>query len=80
VEIRAKTDGADLRLSLRIRGLKKAFVDVQAVDGIDLEVAKGECFGLLGPNGAGKATEAGASWICRIGDCGRCRCVPCAFL
>jgi ABC-2 type transport system ATP-binding protein len=41
---------------LRIRGLKKAFVDVQAVDGIDLEVAKGECFGLLGPNGAGKTT------------------------
>jgi ABC-2 type transport system ATP-binding protein len=45
-------DGA----ALRIRGLKKAFVDVQAVDGIDLEVAKGECFGLLGPNGAGKTT------------------------
>ena len=42
--------------ALRIRGLKKAFVDVQAVDGIDLEVAKGECFGLLGPNGAGKTT------------------------
>ena len=46
--------GADA--ALRIRGLKKAFVDVQAVDGIDLEVAKGECFGLLGPNGAGKTT------------------------
>ena len=42
--------------TLRIHGLKKAFVDVQAVDGIDLEVAKGECFGLLGPNGAGKTT------------------------
>jgi ABC-2 type transport system ATP-binding protein len=42
--------------ALRIRGLKKAFADVQAVDGIDLEVAKGECFGLLGPNGAGKTT------------------------
>jgi ABC-2 type transport system ATP-binding protein len=42
--------------ALRIRGLKKAFVDVQAVDGIDLEVSKGECFGLLGPNGAGKTT------------------------
>jgi len=42
--------------ALRIRGLKKAFTDVQAVDGIDLEVARGECFGLLGPNGAGKTT------------------------
>ncbi len=42
--------------ALRIRGLRKAFVDVQAVNGIDLEVAKGECFGLLGPNGAGKTT------------------------
>src|ERR1700677_4928563 len=42
--------------ALRIRGLKKAFADVQAVDGIDLEVAKGECFGLLVPNGAGKTT------------------------
>ncbi|MGC1463313.1 MAG: ABC transporter ATP-binding protein [Terracidiphilus sp.] len=41
---------------LRICGLRKAFADVQAVDGVDLEVAKGECFGLLGPNGAGKTT------------------------
>jgi ABC-2 type transport system ATP-binding protein len=42
--------------SLLIRGLRKAFADVQAVDGIDLEVRPGECFGLLGPNGAGKTT------------------------
>jgi len=42
--------------ALLIRGLHKAFADVQAVDGIDLEVAPGECFGLLGPNGAGKTT------------------------
>ncbi len=44
------------RPPLRIRGLKKAFGDVRAVDGLDLEVAPGECFGLLGPNGAGKTT------------------------
>jgi len=42
--------------SLLIRGLRKAFANVQAVDGIDLEVRRGECFGLLGPNGAGKTT------------------------
>jgi ABC-2 type transport system ATP-binding protein len=42
--------------SLVISGLRKAFGDVVAVAGVDLEVAKGECFGLLGPNGAGKTT------------------------
>jgi ABC-2 type transport system ATP-binding protein len=42
--------------SLLLRGLRKAYVDVVAVDGLDLEVARGECFGLLGPNGAGKTT------------------------
>ncbi len=49
-----KTDASGL--ALRIRALKKAFADVRAVDGIDLEVRLGECFGLLGPNGAGKTT------------------------
>jgi ABC-2 type transport system ATP-binding protein len=43
-------------LSLLLRGVRKAFADVRAVDGLDLEVARGECFGLLGPNGAGKTT------------------------
>src|SRR6266849_3852402 len=42
--------------SLLLRGLRKAYADVKAVDGLDLEVARGECFGLLGPNGAGKTT------------------------
>ncbi len=42
--------------ALSIRGLRKAFADVVAVNGLDLEVARGECFGLLGPNGAGKTT------------------------
>jgi ABC-2 type transport system ATP-binding protein len=39
-----------------LKGVRKTFADVQAVDGLDLEVARGECFGLLGPNGAGKTT------------------------
>ncbi|HTX54678.1 MAG TPA: ABC transporter ATP-binding protein, partial [Candidatus Baltobacteraceae bacterium] len=42
--------------ALALKGLRKVFGDVVAVDGIDLEVRRGECFGLLGPNGAGKTT------------------------
>ena len=41
---------------LRVRELRKAYQDVVAVNGLDLEVQAGECFGLLGPNGAGKTT------------------------
>jgi ABC-2 type transport system ATP-binding protein len=42
--------------ALLVRGLRKAYKDVVAVNGLDLEVHRGECFGLLGPNGAGKTT------------------------
>jgi ABC-2 type transport system ATP-binding protein len=42
--------------ALRCTGLVKHYGDVKAVDGIDLEVPRGICFGLLGPNGAGKTT------------------------
>ncbi len=38
------------------RGLVKRFGSKVAVDGIDLEVSRGQCLGLLGPNGAGKTT------------------------
>jgi ABC-2 type transport system ATP-binding protein len=41
---------------LLVRGLRKTYGDVVAVDGLDLEVRAGECFGLLGPNGAGKTS------------------------
>src|SRR5579863_1111746 len=44
------------RTPVCVRGLRKAYSDVVAVDGLDLEVRPGECFGLLGPNGAGKTT------------------------
>jgi ABC-2 type transport system ATP-binding protein len=42
--------------ALAVRALHKRYGDVVAVDGLDLEVRPGECFGLLGPNGAGKTT------------------------
>ncbi len=42
--------------AIRCRGLVKHYGAVVAVDGLDLEVRPGECFGLLGPNGAGKTT------------------------
>jgi len=42
--------------ALSLRGLRKVYGDVVAVDALDLEVLPGECFGLLGPNGAGKTT------------------------
>jgi ABC-2 type transport system ATP-binding protein len=42
--------------ALHVRQLRKAYKDVVAVDGLNLEVRPGECFGLLGPNGAGKTT------------------------
>ena len=43
-------------MAVAARGLVKHFGDVRAVDGIDLDVARGTIFGILGPNGAGKTT------------------------
>jgi ABC-2 type transport system ATP-binding protein len=42
--------------AIECRDLRKYYPDVKAVDGLDLSVLRGECFGLLGPNGAGKTT------------------------
>lgn len=39
-----------------VTGLRKSYGDLVAVDGIDLEVGRGQVFGVLGPNGAGKTT------------------------
>ena len=41
---------------ISIKGLAKKYDSLLAVDGIDLEISKGELFGFLGPNGAGKTT------------------------
>ena len=42
--------------AILLRAVRKSFGDIVAVDGLDLEVPEGICFGLLGPNGAGKST------------------------
>jgi len=42
--------------AIRTQGLSKRFGAVLAVDGLDLEVRRGEIYGLIGPNGAGKTT------------------------
>lgn len=52
----ALTDSSGSTSALRCRNLVKRYGDVVAVDGLDLEVRRGECFGMLGPNGAGKTT------------------------
>jgi len=46
-----------LPLILEIRDLWKAYGEVQALRGLNLEVKRGEIFGLIGPNGAGKTTS-----------------------
>lgn len=43
-------------LVVEATGLRKAFGDIEAVDGVDVRIAAGETYGLLGPNGAGKTT------------------------
>src|ERR1044072_9275083 len=60
-KVRAAPDTAAVtrstpRVALRCAGLVKRFADVTDVNGLDLEIFMGECFGLLGPNGAGKTT------------------------
>jgi ABC-2 type transport system ATP-binding protein len=42
--------------AIAVRGLRKSYGATPAVDGVDLEIRRGEVFALLGPNGAGKTT------------------------
>jgi ABC-2 type transport system ATP-binding protein len=42
--------------AIAVEGLERAFDDILAVQGVDLEVDEGEIYGFLGPNGAGKTT------------------------
>ena len=50
--------------SISVHGLSKRYGDIEAVRGIDFEVAPGEIFGFLGPNGAGKSTTI--SMLCTL--------------
>jgi lipooligosaccharide transport system ATP-binding protein len=52
----ARTDAPDGVAAISLRGVVKRYGDIVAVNGLDLEVSPGICFGLLGPNGAGKST------------------------
>src|SRR6201986_718 len=47
---------ADPPGDVRLVGVRKSYGDVAAVDGVDLEIARGEFFTLLGPSGSGKTT------------------------
>jgi ABC-2 type transport system ATP-binding protein len=52
----AETGQVDPAAAISIRGLVKRYGDFTAVDGLDLDIRRGEIFALLGPNGAGKTT------------------------
>ena len=58
---------------IRVRGLRKEYGDLVAVDGLDLDVAAGEIFALLGPNGAGKTTTVEICEGYRARDAGEVR-------
>ncbi|MER6304712.1 ABC transporter ATP-binding protein [Streptomyces sp. NPDC001657] len=60
----------DALLAVRARGITKAFGDVVALDGVDLDVTHGQIHGLVGPNGAGKTTLLGLLLGLAVADSG----------
>jgi ABC-2 type transport system ATP-binding protein len=59
--------------AISIRGLVKRYGDFVAVDGLDLDIHRGEIFALLGPNGAGKTTTVEICEGYRTPDAGEVR-------
>ncbi len=57
--------------AILVEGLRKSFGEVQALRGIDLEVARGQVLGMLGPNGAGKTTAVKVLTTLLAPDAGR---------
>jgi putative spermidine/putrescine transport system ATP-binding protein len=55
-EIEQQQAAGGAAAAVRLEGVRKRFGDVVAVDGVDLDIAKGEFFSLLGPSGSGKTT------------------------
>src|SRR6478752_8073482 len=57
--------------AVRARGVTKCFGEVVALDGVDLDVARGQIHGLVGPNGAGKTTLLGLLLGLAVADGGQ---------
>jgi len=55
-QLRAISNPREVESAIQVRGLRKAYGDIEAVGGIDLDVQRGEIFGLIGPDGAGKTS------------------------
>ena len=60
--------------AIEISGVRKAYGERVALDGVDLTVARGEVLALLGPNGAGKTTLVEILEGHRHADAGACPC------
>jgi ABC-2 type transport system ATP-binding protein len=56
VEVQTEPAAQPAPQAIRVRGLRKRYGPVRAVDDLDLDVPAGAVFGLIGPNGAGKST------------------------
>ena len=57
--------------AISLHGVRKRYGQIQAVDGLELDVPAGVCFGLLGPNGAGKSTTMRMLTAQALADAGR---------
>ena len=64
------TAARELDAAITVRGLRKTYGSVQALDGVDLTVRRGEVLALLGPNGAGKTTLVEILEGHRVADAG----------
>ena len=64
------TTTQDQEPAIRVQGLEKSFKEVQALRGVEFDVARGSIFALLGANGAGKTTVVNILSTLRKADAG----------